>query len=108
MPYKFNPFTGKLDLVNDPVLKSVSLLDGGHFDVAASTSGWGEVFVGDNEERARFSWTAGGVVTLMENTANVVSTDTGSKFCIFNGGAGSVRIRNRLGATKVVKYVLNY
>lgn len=71
------------------------------------SSGWGEVFVGDNEERARFSWTSAGVVTLMENTANVVSSDTDSKFCIFQNST-HVTIKNRLGSEKLVKYRLNY
>lgn len=72
-----------------------------------ATAGWGEVFVGDNEERARFSWKADGSVTLMENTANVVNTDTDDKFCIYDN-ATAVVIKNRLGASKTVKYVINY
>jgi hypothetical protein len=41
----------------------------------------------------------------MENTATVVSTDTDDKFCIFDNGT-TVRVRNRLGDTKTVKYVM--
>jgi len=85
---------------------SVSLSDDAYIDIAAGSTGFGELIVGDNEERARFSWTTGGVVTLMENTANVALSDTDGKFCIFNNGT-SVRIRNRLGSPKTVKYVLN-
>lgn len=85
---------------------TTTLADDASVDIDSATSGWGEVFVGDNEERVRFSWTTAGVVTLMENTSNVVSSDTDGKFCIFDNGT-SVRIRNRLGSPKTVKYVLN-
>lgn len=86
---------------------SESVADDATITLPDATSGWGEVFVGDNEERARFSWTTAGVVTLMENTANVVDSDTDTKFCIFDNGTGVV-IRNRLGAVKTVKYIINY
>lgn len=106
MPLTFNPITGKLDIISDPQLKKIPLADDAYIDIKDASTGYGELIVGDNEERARFSWTTAGVVTLMENTANVVNTDTDGKFCIFDNGT-SVRIRNRLGSTKTVKYVLN-
>jgi hypothetical protein len=90
-----------------PYRETIELADDAYIDLPDATSGWGEVFVGDNEERARFSWTTAGVVTLMENTAEVVATDTDDKFCIFDNGT-TVRIRNRLGSAKTVKYVVNY
>jgi len=86
---------------------SESVVDDGTITLPNATSGWGEVFVGDNEERARFSWTTAGVVTLMENTANVIATDTDTNFCIFQSGT-QVVLRNRLGSTKVVKHLVNY
>lgn len=86
---------------------SESVADDAYIDIPDATSGWGEVFVGDNEERARFSWTTAGVVTLMENTANVDDADTDAYFCIFDNGT-TVRIRNRLGSSKTVKYSINY
>jgi len=87
-------------------LEEQTLANGEYVELPFVDAGWGELIVGDNEERARFSWEADGTVTLMENTANVVNTDTNTKFCIFDNGT-SVRIRNRLGSTKVVKYILN-
>lgn len=86
---------------------SQSVIDEGTIDIPSSISGWGTVMVGDNEEFVRFRWTTAGAVTLMENTENVVSTDTDTKFCVFDNGS-KVTLRNRLGSTKVVKYLLNY
>lgn len=72
-----------------------------------ATSGYGTVFVGDNEEFARFRWTTAGVVTLDENTANVVITDTDTKFCILDNGT-EVILKNRLGSNKNVRYEIHY
>jgi hypothetical protein len=63
--------------------------------------------IGDNQEFARFRWTAAAVVTLDESTANVITSDTDLNLCIFDGGT-SVSIRNRLGANLVVRYVIHY
>lgn len=70
-------------------------------------SGWGKVYIGDNEESADFSFNSSGVVTLERNTANVVNTDTDDKFCIYTF-SGNVAFKNRLGSSKTVKYVINY
>jgi len=86
---------------------SETVADDAYIDIPSATSGWGTVFVGDNDEFARFRWTTAGVVTLDENTANVVTTDTDTKLCIFDNGT-TVRIRNRLGATKTIKYRFLY
>jgi len=72
-----------------------------------STYGWGHVMAGDNEEFARFSWTSSGVVTLDEASTNVTSTDTDANLCIFDNGAG-VTVRNRLGSSKTIKFIINY
>jgi hypothetical protein len=84
-----------------------SVADDGTIDLPSSTSGWGEVMVGDNEEWTQFRWTTAGVVTLLNNTTNVVNTDTDTKFCIFDNGT-KVTIKNALGSSKTVKYVINY
>jgi len=57
---------------------SESVEDDAYIDLPDATSGWGTVFVGDNEEFATFRWTTAGVVTLMTNTANVIASDTGA------------------------------
>lgn len=84
------------------------LSDDEELDIPVS-AGWGEIFIGDNEERARFSWTAAGAVTLTETagTGSVVNSNTDTKFCIFQN-ATHVTIKNRLGSEKLVKYRLNY
>jgi hypothetical protein len=73
----------------------------------ASTTGWGTVMIGDNQEFARFRWTSQAVVTLDESTANVIASDTDLYLCIFDDGL-NVSIRNRLGANLVVRYVIHY
>jgi hypothetical protein len=84
-----------------------SFADEAFIDLPDATCGWGYVMVGDNEEFARFRWSTSGEVFLDENTANVVDSDTDTKFCIFDNGT-SVRVKNRLGSSKLLKYLINY
>jgi hypothetical protein len=72
-----------------------------------ATAGFGYLIVGDNEERARFSWNSSGVVFLDIESTNVVNTDTPAKFCIFGSGT-TVNIKNRLGSTKTVTGEITY
>ena len=58
---------------------------------------------GDGEEYALFSFTTAGVVTLIQNSANVANTDSDTDLCIYDGGTGIV-IKNRLGAQKKIIY----
>jgi hypothetical protein len=69
----------------------------------SDVSGWGNVMVGDNEEYAEIRFSADGTVTLLVSSADVASTDTGSKFCIFDNG-DHVLLKNRLGSSKTVAY----
>jgi hypothetical protein len=85
----------------------VELADDGSFDLPDASAGIGRVLVGDGEEYADFSWTSGAVVTLIASSSNVVSTDTDTKFCIFDNGT-AVRVRNRLGSAKKVIFKINY
>jgi len=87
---------------------STSLNDDEYVDLEAGKTGWGTVMAGDNEEFAPFTFTSAGVVTLLTDaTANVVNTDTDAKLCIFDNGT-NVRIRNRLGSAKVIRFCVNY
>lgn len=86
---------------------SESVNDDANIDLPDSTTGFGFVQAGDNEEYAQFSWTSAGVVTLLQNSANVVNTDTDGNLCIFDNGT-TVRIRNRLGSTKTLRLEYNY
>ena len=83
-----------------------SLADDASIDLTTNTTGWGFVMAGDNEEYAHFRFTAAGVVSLDYNSANVVTTDTDAKLCIFDNG-NNVRIRNRLGSAKNIKAVVH-
>lgn len=84
----------------------VELADDASFDLPDASAGFGTFLVGDGEEYTTVHWTSAGVVTLGgDATANVVSTDTDTNFCIFDNGT-AVRVRNRLGSAK--KIVFNY
>jgi len=84
-----------------------TLSNNAYIDLPEGVSGFGEVIAGDNQEYTQFRFTTAGVVTLLNNTANVVDTDTVSKLCILDNGS-NVRIKNRLGSSKEIKVVVNY
>jgi len=83
------------------------IADEAEFDLPANSAGWGHVLVGDAEEYAHFVWGSDEVVDLISNSANVVTTDTNTKFCIFDN-TGKVSIKNRLGAAKKVMFDYHY
>ena len=85
----------------------VSLADDASFDLPDASAGYGVLIVGDSEEYCEFHWTTAGVVTLVNETANVVATDTDANFCLFDNGT-AVRIRNRLGTAKKVTFSIHY
>jgi hypothetical protein len=85
----------------------VSLADDASFDLPANSTGFGFLIVGDSEEYAYFTWSSTETVTLVQNSANVVTTDTDTKFCIFNN-TGKVSIKNRLGTAKEVVFDYHY
>lgn len=87
----------------------VNLADDGFVDMpsAGSNGGFGLARLGDGEKWARFLFTSAGAVTLIDNSANVVNTDTDTNFCIFDVGAVP-RFKNRLGATKNLLVVVWY
>jgi parallel beta-helix repeat protein len=83
------------------------LADDASVSLKSGSSGFGFAQIGDNREYALFSWTAAAAVTLIENSANAVDSDTDGKFCIFDDGT-SIKIRNRLGSKLTLKYQLTY
>jgi hypothetical protein len=113
--------TGLGDIILDPISEitevcgvglktkeyNATVNDDATISLPTGSIGWGTIMIGDNQEFARFRWTAGAVVTLDESTANVITSDTDLNLCIFDGGT-SVSIRNRLGANLVVRYVIHY
>jgi len=86
---------------------SESVDDDAYIDIAQGKTGFGFVQAGNNEEWAYFAFTVGGDVTLIFNSSNVIATDTDANLCIFDNGT-NVRIRNRLGASKIVRYEVKY
>lgn len=86
---------------------SESVADEAEITLATGVSGWGFAQAGDNEQWIQFSFTAAGVVTVIANSALAVNTDTDGNLCVYDAGAG-IAIKNRLGATKTIRYVVNY
>ena len=86
---------------------SETVADEASITLATGVAGWGFVQAGDNEEWIQFSFTAAGVVTAITNSANAVNTDTDGNLCVYDAGAG-IAIKNRLGASKTIRYVVNY
>jgi len=74
--------------------------------IAGGKAGWGYVRLG--AEWARFSFTAAAVVTLIDNSANVGTTDgTDSKLNIYDSGTVVV-IENQLGDNQILELELHY
>lgn len=84
-----------------------SLNDGSSIDLPDSTNGIGQIQVGDNEEWAIFRWSSDATVSIITGSGNIATSDTDTKFCIFDNGT-SVRIRNRLGSAKIIKLKYDY
>ena len=91
----------------NPSHLSASVADEGSITLDTAKTGRGWAMAGDNEEYVEFRFTAAGVVTVISNTANAVNTDTDGNLCVIDAGAG-IAIKNRLGATKTIRYVVQY
>jgi hypothetical protein len=70
-------------------------------------SGFGRVIIGDAQEYSDFVFKADGTVTLINPSANVVTTETDAKLCITDGGS-IVYIINELSSTLVATIEVNY
>ncbi len=81
--------------------------DEAEITLATGKTGRGWAMAGDNEEYINFRFTAAGVVTVISNSANAVNTDTDGNLCVYDAGNG-IAIKNRLGATKNIRYIINY
>jgi len=62
----------------------------------------------NNVESANFYITDEGIVSLLGNTANVVTTDTDGKVCILQVELDQSGIKNRLGTSKTFCYEIKY
>lgn len=88
-------------------MSEASVADDAQVALDTGKTGWGFAMAGDNEQWIQFSFTAAGVVTVIANSALAVNTDTDGNLCVYDAGAG-IAIKNRLGATKTIRYTVNY
>ena len=79
-----------------------SVANDAFYFLPAGISGWGHVYVGDNDAYAHFSYDNLGNVTLWDNTANVTSTQgTAASFNIHRNAVSSrVELENKLGSAQ--------
>ncbi len=91
----------------DSSMSEASVADDAQVALDTGKTGWGFAMAGDNEQWIQFSFTAAGVVTVIANSALAVNTDTDGNLCVYDAGAG-IAIKNRLGATKTIRYTVNY
>lgn len=77
---------------------------------SVTTSAYGIVIAGDNEERTMFWLNSTGTVVLLNNSANVVANaDTDTNLCIGTAAAQEpLLVKNRLGSVKVINVMLWY
>jgi hypothetical protein len=89
------------------IQSSETVADDGTVALATGVTGWGFVQAGDNEQWIQFAFTAAGAVSIIANSALGVNTDSDGCLCVYDGGDGIV-IKNRLGGSKTVRYVIYY
>lgn len=103
----FNDVTGKLKTM----VYQANLADDITFSLPVITSSaFGIIAIGSDQEHTLFTVTGGGTVTLISNSTNVAANqDTDAKLCI--GTAASqepLLVKNRLGSTLNVNLFLFY
>jgi len=86
---------------------SESLADDAEISLDADSAGFGTIQIGDNQEFTQFRFTTAGVVTLLNNTANVANTDSDTDLCIYDAG-DHVNIKNRLGSELTLRYDIKF
>ncbi len=85
---------------------TVNLADDAYYDLPVGSIGFGTVIFGDQAELGQFTVQADGTPTIVHSLdANLVTTDTDGKYCIFDNGTYA-RIRNRSGGALDMR--LNY
>ncbi len=87
-----------------------SLADDGTVTLPTITVGaYGNVAIGNDEERASFAIDTSGNVNLMSYSDNITANaDTDGKFCIGTSVANPVVVKNRLGSEKTVMITIWY
>lgn len=88
---------------------TVSLADDGTLDIVLGAGGHGTVTAigAASSVSGSFSFGANGATTTNGLTYSTFDTaDTDTKLCAFTGGAGTLRIKNRLGSTQKILVTL--
>jgi|Deesub1362B_J571_1020462.scaffolds.fasta_scaffold08348_3 hypothetical protein len=108
-------FAGKIQFTRQGTLNlwtyQGSVADGGTFELPAITSSaFGWIIAGNNEERSFFFIDGNGNVTLVNNSTNVVAnSDTLGALCIGTAAAQEpLIIKNNLGAAKNINLAIWY
>ncbi len=86
---------------------STTLADDAEVVIASNVTGFGFAQFGDNEEYGDFTFNSSNTVILGNVSASFYGTDTDAAGCVYDNGTG-VTIKNRLGASKTVRYRINY
>lgn len=106
--YFLNVIRDILNDIGENVIEgTVELADDEEISLVSGVAGYGHCMIGDNQEWTQFRFTSAGVVTLLNETGNVVNTDTDAKLCIYDAGA-NVNIKNRLAGTLNLRYSVKY
>lgn len=66
-----------------------------------------EIWISDYSEYMKAFVATGGVITKLSGTANTAVTDSDTDLCIYWSTDHAI-IKNRLGSSKTVKYILSY
>ncbi len=92
-------------------IRVVSLDSSQQYVPATGISGRGWLSVDDGttaSEWADFKFDDDGTVTLIQNSANIVTTSTAGKLCIIDNGSGIAMLNRLVGAAKAIKLRLEY
>lgn len=90
---------------------NAEILDDGSFSLPAiTTSAFGWIVIGDNEERSLFTIDSTGSVTSLNSSSNIVlNADTDLNICIGTAGTQEpLIIKNRLGGSKNIMLTMWY
>ena len=103
-------FTQKIDFkhllftIFSQYMEFVTLADNAELEIP-QTYGIGMVMAGTVDEAAIFKFSTDGSVVLLANTTNVDDADTDGDLCIYDAGT-KTKIKNRLGSTKEIRYII--
>lgn len=89
------------------IIQDTALADDATISLLSGKSGDVSVIVGNAEEYIDFTFTTTGTVNPKFSSANVVYTDTDTKFCVISG-ASPIVIKNRLGGAKGIVITVKY